>query len=313
MELIRGWHNLRPRHRGCALAIGNFDGVHRGHQAVLEQLARVARDRELPATLMLFEPQPREFLTPERAPPRLTRLREKLEALRSTPLERVLCLRFDRHLAALTPERFIERLLVEQLGVRVVVVGDDFRFGHEGRGDVALLRAAGRRHGFEVRRCARFELDRRRVSSSWVREALAAGRLDQATQLLGRPYRLCGRIARGDRIGRTLGFPTANLPLQRRHSPLSGVFAVRMTGIATEPWPGVANIGRRPTVDGTELRLEVHLFDFDDDLYGRHVSVEFTRRIRDERPFRSLDELRAQIDRDAADARAWFGLPEVGA
>lgn len=304
MELIRGRHNLCARHRGCVLAIGNFDGVHRGHQAVLEQLSRVGHERALPTTLMLFEPQPKEFFSPETAPARLTRLREKLLVLATTPLDRVLCLRFNTAFARLSPEQFIEQLLVAQLGIVTVVVGDDFRFGHRGAGNIETLREASQRLGFDVLACARCELDGRRISSSWVRQTLAAGDLSLTEKLLGRRYRLCGRIAHGDRLGRTIGFPTANLPLHRQRAPLTGVFAVRVMGLGQRPRPGVANIGRRPTVAGSELRLEVHLFDFDDDIYGCQVTVEIIEKIRDERRFPSLELLKQQIQRDAAAARA---------
>lgn len=311
MELIRGYHNLRDRHRGCVLAIGNFDGVHLGHQAVLTRLADASRQHGLPATLMLFEPQPREYLDPLNAPARLTRLSEKLTALADTPLDRVVCLRFDRAFAALSPHQFIDELLVAQLGVAAVVVGEDFRFGHRGAGDLALLRDAGRRHGFVVPGCERFELDGRRVSSSWVRSALADGDLETVERLLGRPYRLLGRVMPGDRIGRELGFPTANLPLRRARTPLSGVYAVRVAGLGDTPLPGAANIGRRPTVAGTQLRLEVHLLDFDADIYGRKLVVEFVRKLRDECRFDSLDALRRQIQRDTAAARTCLNAGEV--
>jgi riboflavin kinase/FMN adenylyltransferase len=311
MELIRGHHNLRDRHRGCVLAIGNFDGVHRGHQAVLAQLATASRRSGLPAVLMLFEPQPREYLDPLNAPARLTRLGEKLTALADTPLDRVVCLRFDRAFAALSPQQFIDRLLVARLGAAVVVVGEDFRFGHQGAGDLALLRDAGRGHGFSVLACERFELDGQRVSSSRVRRALADGDLETVERLLGRPYRLRGRVTAGDRIGRELGFPTANLPLHRARTPLSGVYAVRVAGPGDALLPGVANIGSRPTVAGTQLRLEVHLLDFDSDLYGRKLTVEFVRKLRDERRFDSLDALRRQIGLDTAAARACLIAGEV--
>lgn len=308
MELIRGRHNLRAEHRGCVLAIGNFDGVHLGHQAVLEQLAQLGGELRRPTLVMLFEPQPKEFLQPDAAPARLTRLREKLQLLATTKLDRVLCIRFDRAFSRLEPEQFIDRLLVEQLGIAALVVGDDFRFGYRGAGDVETLHQAGRRHGFTVLDCARHSVDGRRVSSSWVRQALASGDLGLTRRLLGRPYQLCGRVAFGDQRGRTIGFPTANLALHRRRPPLTGVYAVRVWGIGHEALAGVANIGRRPTVAGNELRLEVHLFDFNDDIYGRQISVEIVDKIRDEQRFASFDLLRQQIARDAAAARAHLAV-----
>ncbi|MEZ5593053.1 MAG: bifunctional riboflavin kinase/FAD synthetase [Gammaproteobacteria bacterium] len=303
MELIRGLTNLKPAHHGCVLAIGNFDGVHRGHQVIIEQLHRLAHSLDLPASLLTFEPLPREVLDPANAPARLTRLREKLIALRDSGLERVLCVHFDHAFSRLSPEQFIETLLVQRLGVRALVVGDDFRFGHRGSGDISLLRTAGERYGYQVIDCARFELHGRRVSSSWVREALAQGNLALSTELLGRPYCIHGRVAHGDQLGRTISFPTANIRLLRDKAPVSGVFAVRLHGLATPALPGVANVGKRPTVNGVDSRLEVHLFDFEADIYGRQVAVELVRKIRDEQKFASLDALKAQIQYDAEQAR----------
>lgn len=306
MELIRGAHNLRPRHRGCVATIGNFDGVHLGHQAVLGQLAQKAGELGLPAVVITFEPQPPEFFAPDRAPPRLTRFREKLQALRRYAVDRVLCIRFDRSFAQLPPQAFIERILVEGLDVRYLVVGDDFRFGHQRGGDFAMLQSAGAAHDFPVVNMHTFGIDGERVSSTRVREALAGGNLERAEQLLGRPYRISGRVSRGDQRGRTIGFPTANVHLHRRRAPLQGVFAVEVFGLDREPWPGVANVGNRPTVDGTCSLLEVHLLDFAQDIYGRHVHVDFLLRIRAERRFESFEALKAQIQLDAQAARDFF-------
>lgn len=306
MELIRGLHNLRPRHRGCAATIGNFDGVHLGHQAVLGQLSERAAELGLPMVVVTFEPQPQEFFSPATAPPRLTRLREKLEALRRYAVERVLVLRFDTRLAALSADEFIQRVLVDGLDVRYLVVGDDFRFGQGRAGDFRLLQETGAREGFQVVNMHTFAVGGERVSSTRVRTALAQGDLEAAEALLGRPYRISGRVAAGEQRGRTIGFPTANIHLHRHQSPLQGVYAVELFGLEQEPLPGVANLGRRPTVGGTRLQLEVHLFDFDREIYGRNVHVNFLRRIRDERTFESFDALRRQIDADAAQARAFF-------
>ncbi len=306
MELIRGLHNLRPRHRGCVATIGNFDGVHLGHQAVLGQLAEKAGQLGLPTTVVTFEPHPQEWFFPDRAPPRLTRLREKLTALRRYSVDRVLVLRFDARLAAMEAAAFVERILVRGLGVRHLVVGDDFRFGRNRAGDFAFLRAMGARHGFDVVAMHSFRIEGERVSSTRIRQALAAGDMDTAEKLLGRPYRMCGRVAHGDRRGRGIGFPTANLHLHRRASPVLGVFAVEVFGVPGEPVPGVANVGVRPTVDGTRALLEVHLLDFAGDLYGRYVQVDFLHKLRDERRFASFEALRAQIRRDVEAARAWF-------
>ncbi len=307
MELIRGAHNLRPRHQGCVATIGNFDGVHLGHQAVLGQLAQKGAELRLPAAVITFEPQPQEFFAPDRAPPRLTRFREKLQALNRYAVDRVLCIRFDQSFSHVSAESFIDRILIDGLGVRYLVVGDDFHFGHQRRGDFAMLAAAGAEHGFPVVNMHTFCIDGERVSSTRVREALARGDLGRAEQLLGRPYRMSGRVARGDQRGRTIGFPTANLHLHRRSTPLQGVYAVEVFGLDPEPLPGVANVGNRPTVDGTRSLLEVHLLDFSQDIYGRYVHVDFLQRIRDERRFDSFEALKQQILLDAQAARDYFG------
>lgn len=306
MELIRGLHNLRPRHLGCVATIGNFDGVHLGHQAVFKQLMQASSELGVPSTVVTFEPQPQEFFAPERAPARLTRLREKVSALRQFAIDRMLCLRFNQRAAAVSAEQFIQQVLVDGLRVRYLVVGDDFRFGHGRSGDFVMLRRAGEALGFEVDSLRTFAVDGQRVSSTRIREALASGDLAAAEQFLGRPYRMCGRVAHGAKRGRSIGFPTANLHLHRNKTPVNGVFAVRMTGVAGEPLSGVANVGSRPTVDGVRTLLEVHLFDFDADIYGRYVQVDFVHKIRDERRFDSFDELKRQIQRDAEQARDVF-------
>jgi riboflavin kinase/FMN adenylyltransferase len=308
MELIRGLHNLRPRHRGCALTIGNFDGVHRGHQAVFAQLAVIAASSDVPSVALTFEPQPREFFSGENAPARLTRFREKLQALADTPLNRVVVARFTRDFSQLSPDAFIDEVLIKALGVRHVVVGEDFHYGHRARGTFMALEEAGDKLGFGVARCVTFELHGRRVSSSWVRDDLADGELGKAAELLGRPYCIQGRVARGRRLGRSIGFPTANVPLRRLSTPLSGVYAVWLQGLRDAALAGVANLGTRPTVDGGEKLLEVHLFDFDEDIYGRHVSVEFVHKLRDEQRFESLEVLTEQIARDAVVARGLLGV-----
>lgn len=306
MELIRGLHNLKSHHRGCVATIGNFDGVHLGHQAVIGQLAEKSQDLRLPTLVMLFEPQPLEFFRPAEAPGRLMRLREKLQALRRYSVDRVLLCRFDARFAALTADRFIERILVQGLGVRYLVVGDDFRFGAQRRGDFAMLEHAGHQHGFQVVNMHTIGADGERVSSTRVRTALAAGDLEQAEKLLGRPYRMCGRVAHGRKLGRTFGVPTANIQLHRQTSPLHGIFFVEVFGLDREPLPAVASLGTRPTVGGTHMLLEVHLLDFDGDIYGRHVNVNFLHKLRDEQRFASIDELKVWIGRDIAAARAYF-------
>ncbi len=306
MQLIRGLHNLRPEHRGCVATIGNFDGVHLGHQAVLGQVAEKAAELRLPSTVISFEPLPLEYFLKERAPARLTRLREKFQTMRRYAIDRLLCLRFNDALAQTPAEAFIEGILVEGLGLRYLVVGDDFRFGKDRRGDFALLQAAGARHGFQVVNMHTFEIDAGRVSSTRVREALERGDMEEAEKYLGRPYRICGRVVHGDKRGRELGFPTANIKLGRQVSPVRGVFAVELFGLEREPLAGVANVGRRPTLGGQQSRLEVHLFDFDGDIYGRHVHVDLLHKIREEQRFDSLAQLRAQIEDDERSARAFF-------
>ncbi len=306
MELIRGAHNLRPEHRGCVATIGNFDGVHLGHQAVLGQLAEKADDLGLPGVVIIFEPQPMEYFAPDKAAARLSRFREKVHALRRYSVDRVLVLRFDQQFAALSASEFIEQVLVQGLDVRYLVVGDDFRFGHGRSGDFDLLCEAGRQHDFEVVNMHTFYINDERVSSTRIREALLAGKLHEAEQLLGRPYRMSGRVAHGHKRGRSINYPTANIHLHRHTTPIMGVYAVEMFGIAGEPLAGVANIGSRPTVDGTRTLLEVHLFDFDRDIYGCHVDIQFVEKIRDEQRFDSFEQLRAQIDKDAEQARRIF-------
>ena len=303
MELIRGKHNLRPEHRGSAVTIGNFDGLHLGHRAVLAGLTERARSLGLPSVVMSFEPTPREYFMGAAAPPRLARFREKYQALTAQGVDRLFCARFDAAMAALSPEDFIREYLVEGLGTRYLVIGDDFRFGRDRAGDFALLREAGERYGFEVADTPTRTVDGLRVSSTAVRAALAAGDLGLATRLLGRHYGMTGRVVQGRRRGRELGFPTANLRPGRRVLPVTGVFAVWVRGAADERWPAVANLGTRPTVDGTEPLLEVHLFDFSGDLYGRRITVDFVARLRDEQRFADLDELAAQMRRDAGQAR----------
>jgi riboflavin kinase/FMN adenylyltransferase len=286
----------------CALTIGNFDGVHRGHRALIERVTAKARELELSSCVLTFEPHPREFFDPQAAPARLTRLRDKLELIEAAGVERVHVARFDRRFASLPPERFVGDVLVNGLATRWVLVGRDFRFGARRAGDYAALAAAGARHGFEVESMADVLSDGTRVSSSAVRAALAAGEFDAAERLLGHPYTISGRVAHGAKLGRSLGFPTANIVL-RRPPPLSGIFVVEVDALG----PGVASIGRRPTVNPVPLPLlEVHLFDWERDLYGEHLRVRFLKKLRDERKYDGLDALREAIAHDAREARDYF-------
>ena len=307
MELIRGLHNLADKHHGCVLTIGNFDGVHLGHQAVLGRLAEKAAALGLPSVVMIFEPQPQEFFSPQKAPARLNRLREKLLSLTRYAVDRVVCVNFDRQFAKLDAQQFID-LLVHKLGVRYLVVGDDFRFGYQRQGDFAMLQQAGQEHGFDVVNMHTFNVEHGRVSSTRLRECLQQGALQQAEKLLGRPYRICGRVAHGDKRGRQLGFPTANVHLHRISVPIQGVFAVEVFGLTGEPVSGVANIGTRPTVEGTRSILEVHLLDFSQEIYGSYIQVDFLHKLRQEQRFASLDALMAQITQDVEQAKAFFSI-----
>jgi riboflavin kinase/FMN adenylyltransferase len=306
MQIIRGFYNLKPEHHGCVATIGNFDGVHLGHQAVLGQLAEKADELTLPLVVVTFEPQPQEYFRPQESPPRLTRFREKVQALRRYAVDRVLVLRFNQTFSQQSPDEFIQNLLVNGLGVKYLVIGDDFRFGKDRAGDFAMLQAAGHAHGFEVVNMHTFIQNGERVSSTRVREALGKGDLNEAEKLLGRTYRMSGRVAHGDKRGRTIGFPTANIFLHRKAIPLRGVFVIQLYGIAGEPVPGVANLGTRPTVDGMRTLLEVHLFNFDRDIYGCHVHVDFLLKLRDEKRFDSFDKLKEQILVDVDKAKAFF-------
>jgi riboflavin kinase/FMN adenylyltransferase len=308
MELIRGMHNLRARHRGCVATIGNYDGVHRGHQHMIAAVRARATELGVPAAVVTFEPTPREFFEGAAAPSRLTRLREKLAALERYGVDRVVVLRFDRRMQGLGAAEFVDRLLVEGLGVRHMVVGHDFHFARRREGTIETLQTAGATHGFTVEEVGQFLLAGERVSSSLVRDALNRGDLERATHLLGRPYRMTGRVRLGKKLGRELGYPTANLAMHRKVVPLWGIFAVRVSGAGFVDHPAVVSLGTRPTVNGTDPLLEVHLFDFDGDLYGQYLDVDFVARLRDEQKFASLDALVAQMHRDAAAARAVLGL-----
>ena len=307
-KIIRGFHNLSPSALGCVATIGNFDGVHLGHQAVLSQLALKGDMLGLPATVITFEPQPTEFFLPEKAPPRLSRFREKVEALRSYSIEQLCVLRFDKVLAEMSANDFIQKLLVEGLNVRYLVVGDDFKFGKDRKGDFALLKKMGDEHDFQVVNMHTFAIAETRVSSTRIRQALTAGDLMLAQTLLGHPYKMSGRVAHGDKRGRTLGYPTANIHLHRGKVPLTGVYAIRLYGLEDEPIEGIANVGVRPTIGEGNTLLEVHLFDFNKDIYGENVQVYFLHKVRDEKKFDGLPALVAQIERDCQSAKRYFGV-----
>jgi riboflavin kinase / FMN adenylyltransferase len=302
MELVRGRHNISRTPQGCVLTVGNYDGVHLGHQKMIGVLKQRASDLRSTATVLAFEPSSKEFIDPDAAPPRLTRWREKYLALSAQGVDRLVTLGFDECMRAMTPESFVE-LIVGGLGTRHIVVGNDFRYGCNAVGTIDSLRAAGAARGFGVEQIAPFVHDGVRVSSTAVRERLGRGDFAGAERLLGRPYRMLGRVVQGKQLGRTLGFPTANLRLMRRKSPVQGILAVRVYGIERKPLIGVASLGTRPTVDGTDVLLEVHIFDFAGDLYGREIDVEFIAKLRDEIKFDSLDAMVVQMKIDAAQAR----------
>lgn len=305
---MRITHGFRPLKQPHAVTIGNFDGVHVGHQAMLAHLQSVARTRNLPTCVLSFEPHPREFFAPEQAPTRLSSLREKADYLRELGIDRLHVFRFDALFAALTAAEFIQRVLVDTLHADYVLVGDDFRYGAQRTGDVALLAHNGPNLGFDAEALPTVQLDGERASSTAVRNALAVGDLAHAARLLGRPYSISGRIMHGDKLGRELGYPTANVQLKHNRPPLSGIFAVTVSGIHDQPLPGVASLGVRPTMKdaGAAPVLEVHLFDFNTDIYGRRVRVDFLHKLRDEAKYPDLPTLVTQIGRDVEDAKHYL-------
>lgn len=302
MELIRGLVNLQDRQRGCVVTIGTYDGIHLGHQALLRRVREHAARISAPTVLLTFEPMPREYINAAAPPARLTSLRERCRVLAGMGLDYLLLLRFGADLRNLSGESFA-RLLARDLGARAVVVGHDFRFGWHGEATAPMLVEAGRKLGFAVDVVPPVMVDGERVSSSALRDALERGEFEFAQRRLGRPYSMRGRVIPGQRLGRNLGFPTANLRIERRRSALKGIFAVRAHGIGGAPVAGVASLGTRPSVGGVHVLLEVHLFDFSADLYGREIEVEFVQKLRDEEYFPTLEALVEQIHRDAAAAR----------
>ncbi len=306
MRVFRG--HSRPVPSPVVLAIGNFDGVHLGHTALVRRLAELARERQLVPMVLTFEPHPREFFAPGSAPARLTTVREKLELLADCGASQAMVCPFNAKFAALSAEEFVEQVLVKGCQVKHLIIGDDFRFGQGRTGDYAFLQQAGARHGFTVEAMGSVLVDGERVSSSGVRKALAAGDMEHAARLLGRPYVIDGQVLHGQKLGRQLGFATANLRIKHNPLPMSGVFAVEVSGLGERALPGVANLGVRPTVGGSRPLLEAHLFDFDRDIYGAHIAVRFVHKLRDEQRFPNFDALKAQIAADAAAARAYFKL-----
>lgn len=306
MQLIRGLGNLPQNLHACALTIGNFDGVHLGHQAILRHLRTKADELHLPMVVMLFEPQPREYFCTENAPARLMRLRDKLRYLKQAGVDMVIVAKFDRTFADLSAQQFIEDWLVRKLNVKFLSIGDDFKFGAKRQGNFVLLQQAGEKFGFTVEDSRSFCLDELRISSTAIREALANDDLTLAEKLLGRPYRILGRVIHGNELGRTIGFPTANIRLHRQVNPAKGVYAVKVRLKSGAFFNGVANIGTRPTINGVNQLLEAHLFDFQGDLYGEWLDVELCHKIRNEMKFPSFDDLKAQIAQDVETAKNVF-------
>jgi riboflavin kinase/FMN adenylyltransferase len=308
MELIRSLHNLKPHHQGCVATIGNFDGVHLGHQQLLKDLKDAGQQHKLPSCLITFDPLPHEFFSPTSSlQARLTHFREKIHAIEQhTAPDRILLLRFNQQLANLDASTFIQQLLVKSLGIKHLIVGDDFRFGRQRCGSFQTLVEAQQRYGFTVSPTETYCIDNQRVSSTRIRKHLLAGQLDQAALLLGRAYAMEGRVVYGKQLGRTLGYPTANILLKRKKTPLHGVFVVNVINESGESFKGMASVGERPTVGGKETLLEVHLFDLNKNLYGQHLKTVFLHKIREEKKFSSLDELKAAIHLDELTARRWF-------
>ncbi|WP_199031314.1 bifunctional riboflavin kinase/FAD synthetase [Ralstonia sp. ASV6] len=309
MEVLRGLPHADSR-APCALTIGNFDGVHRGHQSLLARARAAADARRLPLTVMTFEPHPREFFTPDRAPTRIALLRDKLESLRNHGVDRVVVEHFNAHFASQSPSDFVRRVLVESLHTRWLLVGDDFRFGAKRAGDFTYLQAAGAQFGFEVEQMGVIAEGGTRISSSAVRAALAAGDLEQARRLLGHGYAISGHVLHGQKLGRSLGFPTLNLRITHHKPAVLGIFVVQVHGLADTPLPAVASIGVRPTVDDSgRVLLETHVFGYNENAYGKLIRVEFLKKLRDEARYDSLDALRDAIARDCVAAREHFSLP----
>lgn len=306
-HFIRGMHNLRPMHHGSVVTIGSFDGVHLGHQAIIRQVIAKAAELNLPSVAVVFEPQPHEFFSGEQAPARLMRLREKALALYAAGIQRVCCLQFNQSMRSLSAEDFVQRVLIDGLGVKYLIVGDDFRFGIDRSGGYGFLKRAGQEKGFEVCDTDTYEVDGERVSSTRIRAELEQANFEKAAQLLGKPYTISGHVGYGQQLGRTIGVPTANVHLHRYRSPLQGVFAVRVTLPDGGLCNGVANVGVRPTIgDKIKPILEVHLLDFSASLYGELITVEFMHKLREEQKFESIDLLKAQIYADIEAARAYF-------
>ncbi|MFP6682830.1 MAG: bifunctional riboflavin kinase/FAD synthetase [Gammaproteobacteria bacterium] len=308
MELIRGVPNIRPRHHGCVASVGNFDGVHLGHQAVLRQLLDASARHQIPSTAIIFEPQPAEYFHPAGHAPRLTAVREKLMLFQQFGIDRVCVMRFNEHFATQSAEEFAASTLVDGFGIRELIIGDDFKFGSARGGDFFALQEFGKRYGFTVLRTHSHILNGERVSSTAVRQKLIDGNFVGAEAFLGRRYFIAGRVMHGQHRGREIGFPTVNLNLNRRRAPLNGIYASYVRGLGNVLLPSVSYVGSRPVIEDPTYLLETHIFDFDEDCYGRQLLVEFVEKVRGDLPFESFEKLREQIVIDCAAARKILGL-----
>jgi len=306
MNIIRGLHNLKSAAKNCAITIGNFDGVHLGHQHIFKLLHEQATAEQLHRTVITFEPHPHEYFSSSTAPPRLTLFRDKMQLLQNQPIDQTICLAFNRKLANMPAEDFINEILVQQLQMKYIIVGDDFRFGQQRQGDIDLLNKFSDRQGYCTATAPVLARNGQRISSTHIRQALQAGDLPLTTALLGHPFSITGRVAQGDQRGRHIGFPTANIRLNRHQPAIQGVYIVQVNGLGNDSLQGVANIGQRPTVNGTQQLLEVHLFNFDHEIYGQQINVVFLQQIRAEQRFDSLDALTQQIQTDVTAAKHYF-------
>ncbi len=311
MKLIRGLHNLTQPLSGCVATIGNFDGLHLGHQHVINQLKAVAEIKDLPAVVIIFEPQPVEFFAPDKAPRRLSRLRDKIMQMSHLGIDILLCLEFTRSFAELTAAQFVHDILIQRLNIKHLVIGDDFRFGKNRNGDFDYLKSCGHDNDFEVENTHTLLIDNERVSSTRIRHCLANNDLVTTRQLLGRPYTLAGKVAHGKKLGRDLGFPTINLKMGPRPIAVHGIFAVLVKGLDNRVLRGVASIGTRPTVNGVGTILEVYILNFSEQIYGRCVEIEILHKLRDEEKYDSLTALKTQINQDIEDAKTYFEHNEI--
>lgn len=297
MELVRGLINISEQHKNCVLTIGNFDGVHLGHQSVLTKLKQVAAEHQVPAAVMLFEPQPQEVFLQENAAARVLTFREKFEKLKAVGIDRLICIRFCSKFSQMSADAFVEHLLIEKLGVKHLIVGDDFRFGKKRTGDYTFLQTKAQQLGFSVEDSQTYKYADKRASSTEVRRYLVQGEFNQAKTLLGDSFKFHGKVIHGDKNGRKFGFPTANIAVKRKVLPIKGVFAVEVD-VKGQHYVGVANIGNKPTLDGIKPVLEVHIFDFAESIYGQRISIKPVQKIRDEKKFASIEQLVEQIQAD---------------